>query len=325
MDLEKKEVLSELKDYYSFFINTNDEVIISQKNKFTFLNRNNPNDNQNITKFSCRNILNIKDNKYVLCDENGLYYCQLILHNNIDSSFNLDKISYRGGIELTDEIIGATSNRILSKGENKLIFFSSTSKIFKKGIEVNNYSFTLSLNNCALMGIPNKDNCKLLLFACKKYRKDDKNGILLLKIKLINDDGEKFEKFYDTKNFEVYCFCPIFELKEKTILEKNDKSQAKETEYFFVGGFDLDKNKGLIKLYKVIYNVEIEKIEIEYIQDIIVENKIRKEDSEYFKEPISCIFQSSSREILVTCYDGNIYYFSEPNFSLLNQDYNTLK
>ena len=62
MDLEKKEVLSELKDYYSFFINTNDEVIISQKNKFTFLNRNNPNDNQNITKFSCRNILNIKDN-----------------------------------------------------------------------------------------------------------------------------------------------------------------------------------------------------------------------------------------------------------------------
>ena len=47
---------------------------------------------------------------------------------------------------------------------------------------------------------------------------------------------------------------------------------------FFVGGFDLDKNKGLIKLYKVIYNDEIEKIEIEYIQDIIVGNK-----NEYIK------------------------------------------
>ena len=325
MDLEKKESLSELKNYYTFFINKNNEVIISQKNKFTFFNKINSNDKENITKFSCRNILNIKDNRYILFDENGLYFCQNNLQNNINSSYNLNKKSYRGGIELTDEIIAATSNRILSKGENKLIFFNSTSKSFMNEIGVNNYSFTLSVNNCSLMRIPNKNNCKLLLFACKKYLKDDKNGILLLllKLQLDNYSGEKFEKFYDTKNFEVYCFCPILDIKNKELLGNNDKTQAIETGYFFVGGFDLDKNKGLIKLYKVIYNDEIEKIEIEYIQDIIVGKK--NEYFKGFKEPISCIFQSSSGEILVTCYDGNVYYFSEPNFSLLNQDYNKLK
>ena len=147
-------------------------------------------------------------------------------------------------------------------------------------IGVNNYSFTLSVNNCSLMRIPNKNNCKLLLFAWKKYIKDDKNGILLLllKLQLDNFSGKKFEKFYDTKNFEIYCFCPLLDIKNKELLGNNDKTQAIETGYFFVGGFDLDKNKGLIKLYKVIYNDEIEKIEIEYIQDIIVGNK-----NEYIK------------------------------------------
>ena len=57
----------------------------------------------------------------------------------------------------------------------------------------------------------------------------------------------------------------------------------KDTEYFYVSGFDPDKRKGLIKLYKVIYNDEIKKIEIEYIQDIIVgkENKNQEDFTEH--------------------------------------------
>ena len=327
MDLEKKGDPIEFKNYYSFFINKNNEVIISQKNKFTFLNKLNTNNKDINVKFSCRNLFNLKDSKYLLCCENGLFVCQNGLIN-IDSNYELRKLLFIGGIEIADGIIGITSNRILSKGENKLMFFNFTSKIFMSEIEVNNYSFTLSLNNCASMGIPNKNNCKLALFACKKYRKGDKNGILLLKLQFYIDDGKKFEKFYDTKNFEVYCFCPIFELKDKTILEKNDKAQAKETEYFFVGGFDIDKNEGLIKLYKVIFDNEIENIEIEYIRDIIVGKKNKNKDSEYFrgfKGPISCIIQSSAGEILITCYDGNIYLFSEPRLDLIEQDYNILK
>jgi len=311
-------------NYYTFFIDK-DDVIISQKNKFTFPNKAN-NKEQKI-KFCCRNLLKLRDNKYVICDENGLYFCADKL-NNIDKNFPLNKKSYRGGIEITNEIIAITSNLILLKGENKLIFFNSTTKRFITEIEVENYSFTISENNCALMSIPNKNNSKLLLIACKKYRRGDRNGILSLKIKLNNDKGKKFEKFYDTKNFEVYCFCPILKIENEFLLENNNKAKAIETEYFFVGGFDLDRNEGLIKLYKVIYNNEIEKIEIEYIQDIIVKKKNKKEDPNSFKGfkgPISCIIQSSTGKILITCHDGNVYLFTKPKLDLLNQDYNILK
>ena len=128
------------------------------------------------------------------------------------------------------------------------------------------------------------------------------------------DIKTEYQKFYDTNNFEVYCFCPLFEIEKTNMLNKVKKI---ETEYFLVGGFNLSKNEGIIKLYKVKYNIEIEKIEIEFIQDIIIEKKEGKKDSECFKGfkgPISCIIQSSQGKILVTCYDGNVYLFSEPIF-----------
>ena len=57
---------------------------------------------------------------------------------------------------------------------------------------------------------------KVLLCACQKYIKNQKNGILLVNI---NDELYKIDYsnslkinyyFYDTNNFEVHCFCPIF-------------------------------------------------------------------------------------------------------------------
>ena len=325
MDLKIKACPIKFKNYITFFIDKNDNVIISQKNKFTFLNKLNINYYKvTDTNFSCRNLFNFKDDRYLLCDENGLYICVNGLINT-NYSYKQKKLSFRGGIEI-DEIVGITSNRILSKGKNKLIFFNSNSKLFIKEIKVKNYSFTLSVNNCALMKIPNKNNYKLLLIACKKYKKDDKNGILLLKLQLSIGSAKKFEKFYDTKNFEVYCFCPILDIKNELFFKNNDKVQANETGYFFVGGFDINKNEGVIKLYKVIYDNKIEKIEIEYIQDIIVGKKKKDSNSfKGFKGPISCIIQSSTGEILITCYDGNVYLFSEPRLDIFKQDYNILK
>ena len=184
--------------------------------------------------------------------------------------------------------------------------------------EIENYSFTLSENNCSIMKIPNHENSKLLFAACKKYFKDDKNGILLVKLKFnSNDIKTEYQKFYDTKNFEVYCFCPLFEIKNMF-----GNTQKIETEYFLVGGFDLNKGQGIIKLYKVIYYDEIEKIEIEYIHDIIMVKKEGKNYLEFFKGfkgPINCIIQSSQGEILVTCNDGNLYLFSELNIEKMKE------
>ena len=49
----------------------------------------------------------------------------------------------------------------------------------------------------------------VFLCAYKKYSRNPENGI---KIALIeNDKIEEIPGRYDTKNFEVYCFCHILE------------------------------------------------------------------------------------------------------------------
>ena len=281
------------KNYCSFFTDKN-RVIIIPKNKIVFLNK--------------------PDGNYILFYENGIYYTS----NNFNPISNdkiclrLSEMACRGGIKINDNFIAITSNRILSKGKNKLIFFNLISQKFMEEFEIENYSFTLSENNCSIMKIPKHENSKLLFAACKKYFKDDKNGILLVKLKFnSNDIKTEYQKFYDTKNFEVYCFCPLFEIKNNNKINNIKKI---EIEYFLVGGFDIKKRQGLIKLYKVIYYDEIEKIEIEYIHDIIMVTKEGKNYLEFFKGfkgPINCIIQSSQGEILVTCNDGNVYTFYE--------------
>ena len=49
---------------------------------------------------------------------------------------------------------------------------------------------------------------KVILFACKKYIKNQKNGILIINIKN-NRDSEISHFFINTNNFEVYCFCQL--------------------------------------------------------------------------------------------------------------------
>ena len=150
---------------------------------------------------------------------------------------------------------------------------------------------------------------KVLLCACKKYNNNDKNGILLVELNL------QYEKFYDTGDYEVYCFCPILIVKNETNFV-NDIDNIIDTDYFFVGGFDKNKRKGIIKLYKIIFN-DYSNTEIEYIQDIIFDNQ-----NIDLEKPITCIIQSKfTGKIFITSNDGNVYLFSHPNISFyLDED-----
>ena len=284
-------------------------VNIKFKNESISLNKKPDNNIPNIKElYPCRNLLILRNINYIIY--NGTIYSGSDIFNPLNKEkifFILSEKAYIGGIKLNNDYIAFTSNRILSKGENKLYFYSSKSQKFMEEFEIKNYSFTFSQNNCSVMRIPENENIKLLFVACKKYCKDDKNGILLIKLKFNKDElKKKYEKFYDTKNFEVYCFCQLFEVKNM-----KDNDQKIETKYFLIGGFDIDKREGIIKLYKVIYYDEIEKIEIEFMQDIIKEKKEGEKVSECSKGPISCIIHSPQIGILVTCYDGNVYIFPE--------------
>lgn len=319
-----------------------------------------------IQRYDCGGVicLELKKNNYVICNDEGVDHFSDLFSKIIQSKKNrlFDK-AFRGGFVLSQNLVAFTSNDILNNGEDCIKFYNPNSKKITKEI-VNEYSFIVSTNGLALLGSDNKELNKILLAACKKYYDYQKNGILIL-ISSFEESNSINDNFLPTDNYEPYCFCQLSLIKNKNnkILDNDVKAHVEtiKTNYFLVGGFDGNTRRGLIKLYKANFDKTYEKTDIEFIQDIVIENvtkinenkdnykndkkdeeqnKINEEKSanssskrraeklnEYkkkiFKErntftgfagPISSIIQSSlTGNILVTCYDGNVYLLTPPN------------
>ena len=232
----------------------------------------------------------------------------------------VDKIEARCGKKITENIISVVSNKILLNGKDSLKFIN-ISKSDRNSPE-ENYSFNIGPNSLLIIEtdidiknntnikkknnkkkkkgniiLKNNEKAKLLLCACTKYYKEQNNGILIL---CLNSKKIK-NNFYDTGEFEVFCFCSL-----KTNKENNNKN------YILVGGYDNDIAEGLIKLYEIIFdeNDKIENTQIKFISTI--HDKIK------FDQPINCIIQSSkTEEIIVTSWDGSVNVFSKPNFDFI--------
>ena len=263
----------------------------------------------------------------------------------IKSNFNdLNDKTFRNILKLNNKYFVLTSNEVLAGGENKLTIYNICEKKVKEVI--GDYSFITSSNGLELMFENN------LLCACKQYCYGQKNGILLVKLNYEENQNSE-EIFYDTGEFEVYCFCPIKkEDDDSKVYRVNETINSRnliETGFFFVGGFDKKRREGRIKLYEFERD-EMKRIKgIKYLQDIeidkteereemekdgneIKENKDKKENDETkekkeakerekakkvfkgFKGAVSSLIQSEkSDQILASCYDGKIYLFSKPN------------
>ena len=244
-----------------------------------------------------------KEDDYFAC-----YKKEVLFYNKSKIINNYPKTIYiefpKSGIFINDDYLVFKSTNIFI---NELILYNIKHKVEENYIK--QYSLVYSSDGLA------SNNSNILLCACKKYTKNQKNGILLIYFKDILDNI-KFDKvFYDTKNFEVYCFCWLLKKKNynKVNILTNNSIKGEFSKYFLVGGFSKDKNQGIIKLYKVIYSVKFNDIKIEYIHDINIMNSLNK-DFRGFKGPISSIIQSNiDRNILITCWDGNVYLFREEN------------
>ena len=203
----------------------------------------------------------MRENNYAISGIGGTnYYVGLFNRDNGVNQSIINEKAYRSGIKINDNIISLASNILLPRGENKLIFYNIKSKKISKEIE--GYYITITSNCLALMPREKtKAINKILLCACKKYKENERNGILLINPQLQDNKRVKNE-FYDTGNFEVYCFCPILLIENKNknfdnIDVKYRKNiKINDGEYFLIGGFDTDKREGLIKLFKVIYSKE---------------------------------------------------------------------
>jgi hypothetical protein len=228
-------------------------------------------------------------------------------------------------IKINNDLLVFKSNKIVSKGISKLLIYNYKRK---KDIPTfldtdEEYSFVFSPLGQALINhkIHDKEEKedignKILLFACKKYIKSQKNGILLLynMCHIPEDKDKKLEAikvnsyFHNTGIFEPFCICPLLIIDSKNILENS--VETKETDYFLVGGFEKRRKQGMIKLYKIIYDEKNKKVpSIEYIEDFnSFDNKFKG-----FNGPISCITQSKKDgNLLITCWDGKVYLIDKP-------------
>jgi hypothetical protein len=282
---EEIQIICLSKETYSIIINTQTKEI-----RQIFKNL----ELKNINSF-----LKISSENYLFCSENGCFISNDPFNFNSreeDYTF-LNNNSYKGIIKINESIVAMASNSCVKNGVDELIFCNvATKKIF---YEIKGYPITFS-NNCFSLMQTEKNN-KILLCSCKQYDSSQKNGILYLKIDTKKfENGEKIrEYFYNTGSFQVLCFCPLF------VTENN---QIKNSDYFFVGGYENAQQKGMIKLFKIKYSENENSIDI---QDIIIENG---EESISFTKRISCIIQSKKTgDIVITSFDGNVYLCNSSN------------
>ena len=228
------------------YININIEKKSNKEIKYIINENNNSN---KISKYSCSVYLEIEEDKkdkdrkgkkhFIIGGEKGIKH-----FSPIEQKIKDIEGTYRGGIKLNNYICAFTSNYILPMGKDKLVFYNIKSRKIIKVIE--NYSFTVSSNSLAKIKLNKNKSKKFLLCGCKKYHQNQKNGILLLELKSYT------ERFYDTDDFEVYCFCQI-----SSVVKTQKKIILYPTNYFFVGGFDEKKQMGMIKLYRIIEEVNL--------------------------------------------------------------------
>ena len=115
-----------------------------------------------------------------------------------------------------------------------------------------------------------QDKSNILLCSCKKTFENEQNGIAIAHMHLETNQNNSInntrlsltnlnkkdieQKFYSTKNFQVYRLCEIDSNQENDI----------EAKYFLAGGYDTLKKIGMIKLYQL----NTENLDIKYLQDL---------------------------------------------------------
>ena len=264
--------------------------------------------NKKFKKLYFNQCIEIKNKNYIFIGGKGAFLVigepLKIIKGDNNKDINISAISrgkyYSSGIKINENIVAISSNSIISKGEDKLIFYNLEQMQITHEIE--GFSFIISLNGLSLMTIKNeKNDNKILLCACRKYKSNQKNGILLVEPEL-KENEEVYHEFYETE-YEVHCFCKINDVIVENINDNIYNKTIKETNFFLVGGFDNEKREGKIYLYELIYDREKSHSKIELISEIGYKNY----DKLY---SINCIIQSKKTgNILISCSDGKVYSF----------------
>ena len=308
-----------------FLISIKDNELVVQNKRLNLKN--------SLNKYS----FSTKDDEIILCGNNSLtQYKGSIkdIQKENNDIYVINPINATCGKKITKNIISVVSNKVYNKGEdiikiininnkneltqieysfntnpNSLLVIDTNIKLNSNSSESGNKKRKKNKNKNKSNITPNNtmENAKLLFCACTKYFHEQKNGIFLI---CPNPNSKRIQnEFYDTGDFEVFCFCHLI----KKVADENDDNDIDKNKHFLlVGGYDNKFNKGLVKLFEIEYDIN-DKIELTKLK--FVKNIYNLSNS---KQPINCIIQSSKTgEIIVTSWDGSVKLFSEPNFDNL--------
>ena len=219
------------------------------------------------------------------------------------------RLNFMGGRKIMDNVYAFVSNKIYDHGENMLVILdflnqSKTQIIPGDKKDEDKYSFNIGNNSLYLINADKDDKYKILLCSCKSYVEGTKNGILMVLMEINNQDLKTFHpQFYPTDDFEVNCFLSI------------DKSN--DIHYILVGGFEVGKRRGNVKLYRLSCNIQEEKPEIEYIQDAIENFGDLGDFDGMINSMVKFKENDIDKRIKISCINGDDYIFELP----INNDY----
>ena len=282
-------------------------ITIDTKNKYKFNDKKYEVPNKKI--LFC---VNIEDN-YILAGINNAMNVFELFNDIIEQKkmFKLSNSSYITGKLIDSNYIALISNKILPDGENKMdIFDIKNNKLIDN---IKDVPFNMSGCGITIMEIESE---KKLLCPCKKYNSNEENAILIADLKIEEDKKINYKK-YSTDNFEPYCFCQIY------LSQKNNMVEIWEPSiFFFVGGFDNDQRIGLIKLFKL---KEEKNIDIIFLQDIEIETN--KNEFYRFNNAVNNIIQSENTgEFVMTTVDGSFCHLSRANLDIhINRERKKMK
>ena len=187
--------------------NKNLSIIVCTKNEIynIYLSKDNLiNNHLSLKKGNFNFLVKINNNQFLICEEKFIS-----MERRGFNIYNTKKCVkciegyYREGIKLNDNLVAFTSNEVVSRGEDKLIIYNILKEkiVFKKS----GYSYILSSKGLCII---ENQNDKILLCACKKYIKRQKNGIFLINLNFIYKNTYE-TTFIDTEDFEVHCFSNL--------------------------------------------------------------------------------------------------------------------
>ena len=302
-------------------LNKNEYVII-ETNKFKYCDSNNLNTESRSNAYKSNQYFEIKNEngqkEYLTSGTNGLYRLTELSSQQSDDDNKISDESLLDGIRITDNLYAFYSNEKFNEGKNIIKIYDTSREVSDDDSNNNPKTIINIKTSDGKIGCPSynnplyvvdiRNNYKILLCACRSYTSNEANGILIIKVET-NEFKTRTQTLIDTEDFEVSCFCTIY--------------QRKDYAYILVGGFESDIRRGMIKLYKLTFNEFYENANIEYIQDAIEDfDSFSDED---FDGRINNIFipKTKKKDVIVQCFGGSCYLFNLPEDDNYIQIYET--